>query len=170
LTAVRSELNRPEAAVQALKPIADMTLKGGLEHPNVIPWQADLVEAHIRCESRSAAERELRQLEDRAARTATTSATAAALRCRGLLASSEQFDRLFEQALTIHAQTPLPIEIARTHLCFGERLRRDRRRGEAREQLRHALDTFERTGAELWARRVRGTSCSRPETTARVSR
>ena len=47
-----------------------------------------------------------------------------------------------------------PFERARTELCFGERLRRARRRREAREQLRSAAATFERLAAEPWAARA----------------
>lgn len=42
-----------------------------------------------------------------------------------------------------------------TQLAYGERLRRDRRRVEARTQLRAALDTFEGLGQVLWAARAR---------------
>lgn len=47
-----------------------------------------------------------------------------------------------------------PFERARTELCFGERLRRARRRREAREHLRSARAAFERLAAEPWAARA----------------
>jgi DNA-binding CsgD family transcriptional regulator len=81
-------------------------------------------------------------------------AIAAAGRCRGLLAPDADFERCFTQALAWHARTPTPFERARTQLCFGERLRRTRRRIEAREQLRAALTTFEQLGARPWADRA----------------
>jgi DNA-binding CsgD family transcriptional regulator len=49
----------------------------------------------------------------------------------------------------------MPFEQARTELCWGERLRRDRRRAEACTQLRSALATFEQLGATPWAERAR---------------
>jgi DNA-binding CsgD family transcriptional regulator len=49
---------------------------------------------------------------------------------------------------------PLRFELARTRLCFGERLRRARRRGEAREHLAAAHETFVALGAPHWARRA----------------
>jgi DNA-binding NarL/FixJ family response regulator len=49
----------------------------------------------------------------------------------------------------------MPFELARTQLCFGERLRRGRRRADAREPLRHALETFEQLSARPWAERAR---------------
>ena len=55
----------------------------------------------------------------------------------------------------MHAQTPTPFERARTDLCYGERLRRARRRVDAREHLQAALATFERFRARPWAERAR---------------
>jgi DNA-binding NarL/FixJ family response regulator len=77
---------------------------------------------------------------------------ARALRCQGLLASSDSgFAGAFEQALAQHALTPDSFEAARTRLAYGERLRRARNRVLAREQLRAAADTFERLDARPWA-------------------
>ncbi|GAA3539716.1 hypothetical protein GCM10022419_019690 [Nonomuraea rosea] len=59
----------------------------------------------------------------------------------------------FEEALRLHAN---PFEAARTALLLGERLRRAHRPGEARAHLRTALETFQRAGAEPWARRAHG--------------
>ena len=83
-------------------------------------------------------------------------ASAAACRYRGLLVDDDgEAERLFERALEHHERRPAPFDRARTELCFGERLRRARKRGEARVQLRRALDTFERLGAAPWADRAR---------------
>jgi DNA-binding NarL/FixJ family response regulator len=49
---------------------------------------------------------------------------------------------------------PCPFERARTELCFGERLRRARRRSEAREPLRAALARFESLEATPWIDRT----------------
>ena len=48
-----------------------------------------------------------------------------------------------------------PVEAARTHLAFGERLRRERRKNEARTQLRAAAEIFDRLDARPWADRAR---------------
>jgi DNA-binding CsgD family transcriptional regulator len=51
----------------------------------------------------------------------------------------------------LHAQTPDAFETARTRVAYGARLRRARRRIDAREQLRAALDAFNRLGPSPWA-------------------
>jgi len=60
----------------------------------------------------------------------------------------------FEAALGYHAHTRDTFEAARTRLSYGERLRRVRRRGEARRQLADALAVFDRLGATPWSRRA----------------
>ena len=52
-------------------------------------------------------------------------------------------------------KTPAAFERARSLLALGERVRRDRRRAEAREPLRAALDVFDALGAAPWSRRAR---------------
>jgi DNA-binding CsgD family transcriptional regulator len=63
-------------------------------------------------------------------------------------------DGPFQQALEWHRQAPLPFDRARTELCYGERLRRARRRVDAREQLSRASATFHALGATIWAERA----------------
>ena len=75
---------------------------------------------------------------------------ARAARCAGMLAADDGFDACFSEALEFHGLTPDVFERARTHLAYGARLRRARRRVQAREQLRAALDIFERLGATPW--------------------
>lgn len=69
------------------------------------------------------------------------------------LSTANTADRkaLFEKALELHTQTPDLFEEARTRLCLGAALRRDKSRVDARPQLRLALEAFERLGARPWA-------------------
>jgi DNA-binding CsgD family transcriptional regulator/tetratricopeptide (TPR) repeat protein len=78
-------------------------------------------------------------------------------RCRALLTEDAgEADRLFREALGHHGPGTPVWERARTQLAYGERLRRDRRKTEARAQLRNAVDAFEGLGAAPWAERARG--------------
>ncbi|NKY40801.1 helix-turn-helix transcriptional regulator, partial [Cellulomonas septica] len=60
-------------------------------------------------------------------------------------------DTWFGAALAAHARTPDVFETARTQLAYGSRLRRARRRTDARPHLRDALTTFDALGAAPWA-------------------
>ena len=89
-------------------------------------------------------------------------------RCRALLAEdAHEADRLFREALEHHGPGTPVWERARTQLAYGERLRRDRRKTEARAQLRNAVDAFEGLGAAPWAERARGELNATGETARR---
>jgi DNA-binding CsgD family transcriptional regulator len=76
---------------------------------------------------------------------------ARAARLRGLLTGPGELDEHFAAALALHGGTLDAFEEARTRLAYGGRLRRARRRVDAREPLRAALVAFERLGARPWA-------------------
>jgi DNA-binding CsgD family transcriptional regulator len=79
---------------------------------------------------------------------------ARAARCDGLLGSDDEIDARFGEALALHERTSDVFERARSQLIYGARLRRARRRVRAREELRAALDTFDRVGATPWIRQA----------------
>jgi DNA-binding CsgD family transcriptional regulator len=81
-------------------------------------------------------------------------ALGAAARSQGLLADETRFDACFATALEHLGAIANPFEIARTHLCPGERLRRAGRRTDARDALRSAFDGFDQLGARPWATRA----------------
>ncbi|MFC9246753.1 LuxR C-terminal-related transcriptional regulator [Streptomyces sp. NPDC057136] len=75
------------------------------------------------------------------------------LRCKALLGGHGE---AYAQALRLHAEDGgRPFDRARTGLLHGEWLRRQRRKTEARTQLRDVLETFERLGAVPWADHAR---------------
>jgi DNA-binding CsgD family transcriptional regulator len=76
-------------------------------------------------------------------------------------------EALFERALALHAQTPDVFETARTRFAYGAHLRRARHRVRAREQLRAALEAFERLGAHGWADQAEAELAATGETARR---
>ena len=92
---------------------------------------------------------------------------ARALRCRGLVADDEGHSEQFERALRLHEHTPDEFETARTRLAYGQRLRRARNRVLAREQLRLAVEAFERLDARPWAEQARAELAATGETVRR---
>jgi DNA-binding CsgD family transcriptional regulator/tetratricopeptide (TPR) repeat protein len=144
-----------EQAIRHLTLVAEQVQRDAVEHPAVIQWAPDLVEAQLHAGERAAARRVLDELETRAERSCHTWARASAARCRGMLAGAEDFERSFAEAERWHARTATPFEAARTQLCFGERLRREGHRARARAPLEAALATFTQLGAEPWSRRAR---------------
>jgi DNA-binding CsgD family transcriptional regulator len=111
-----------------------------------------LVEALVRSGRPDEAADVLGSWFDAAAATGQPRFAAAAYRCSGLVHEDVS---AFEAALRWHDRWSNPFERARTELCFGEVLRRHKRRTEAREQLRRAAEDFERVGARIWRERAR---------------
>jgi DNA-binding CsgD family transcriptional regulator len=118
----------------------------------VVQFGADRVEALARLGRTDEAFQALEELADTPG--GGRWALAALARCRGMLAEKDA-EQHFHTALSHHAHDGQPFEQARTQLAYGERLRRDRRRADAREQLGAALEAFERLGAAPWADRAR---------------
>ena len=74
---------------------------------------------------------------------------------RALLSDGQAAERLYRQALERLERTRVRVELARAHLLYGEWLRRERRRLDAREQLRTAHELFTEFGMEAFAERAR---------------
>jgi DNA-binding CsgD family transcriptional regulator len=75
-------------------------------------------------------------------------------RVRALLSEDEAADALYRDSIAHLSGTRMRIELARTHLLYGEWLRRERRRVDAREHLRSALEAFSGMGVDAFARRA----------------
>jgi DNA-binding CsgD family transcriptional regulator len=146
-------LGRVDEAIEHLGRVETEVHTHGLRLPTVIQWAPDLIEALARAGRREEAMEVLSGLERVAESSLSTWALGVAARCRGLLAD-EDFESEFASAVELHEGLHAPFEIARTELCLGERLRRGRRRKEARSILRSAIERFERLGAAPWAERA----------------
>lgn len=76
-------------------------------------------------------------------------------RSRALVSEGEAAERLYCESIGRLSKTRLRVDLARAHLLYGEWLRRERRRSEAREQLRTAHDMLEAVGMAGFAERAR---------------
>jgi DNA-binding CsgD family transcriptional regulator len=76
-------------------------------------------------------------------------------RCRALVSEPAEAERWYIEAIDRLRRTPLRPDRARAQLLYGEWLRRENRRLDARHQLHAAFDTFDTIGAEAFAERTR---------------
>jgi DNA-binding CsgD family transcriptional regulator len=94
-------------------------------------------------------------------------ALARSARGRGLVSSGDEADDHFQASLALHAATPDRFETGRTRLAYGSLLRRARRRVQAREELRVAIDLFDGLGADPWSAMARAELAATGETARR---
>lgn len=125
-----------------------------IDDPHIVRFEPDLVEVLVLLGCRTRASDVAASLTSRAARLGLPWSTVAAARCRGMLTDDETFAAEFMSVLSAAGPDHDAFELARTALCFGERLRRARRRVEARDPLRDAIKAFRRLGATPWCGRA----------------
>ena len=125
------------------------------DEPGVVRYAPDLIEVLWRLGEADQVPARIDELARQADRPLHSWTQAVVERLRGLMASDDEVDAHFARALELHAQTRQPFETARTQLLHGERLRRAKRRADARAPLSAALSTFERLGADPWTERTR---------------
>ncbi|MFE0338667.1 ATP-binding protein [Streptomyces sp. NPDC058955] len=114
----------------------------------------DYVEAAARSGAPQRGVEALRRYEAWAGATGRPGPEAVRYRVRALLAPDDRARRLYERALELHRRHEQPFDHARTRLLYGEWLRRQQRRNEARSHLEAAKDAFERLGATPWSARA----------------
>jgi DNA-binding CsgD family transcriptional regulator len=131
----------------------------GSEHPRELglaTWSlVELIEAAARSGSPERATEALRRLSEATSAAATDWALGIEARSRALLEDGEPAERLYLESIQRLGQTRIRAELARTHLLYGEWLRRRHRRTDAREQLRVAYEMLTAMGAEGFAQRAR---------------
>ena len=115
----------------------------------------ELVEASAYAAARGVAADALRRLEERTRVAGTDWALGMLARSRALLNEGGAAEALFREAIARLERSRMVVHLARAHLVFGEWLRRENRRLDAREQLRVAHEMLSRIGAEAFAERAR---------------
>jgi DNA-binding CsgD family transcriptional regulator len=140
-----------EAASAAREATADMA------HllSSVWAWP-ELIEAAARIGDTELAHEALERLAQTTQPCGTDLACGIEARCRALLSDGAIADELYREAVHRLSRTVVRPELARTHLLYGEWLRREGRRVEARESLRIALELCAEIGMEAFAERARG--------------
>ncbi|HEX6403827.1 MAG TPA: LuxR C-terminal-related transcriptional regulator [Pseudonocardiaceae bacterium] len=120
------------------------------------PWATvELIEAASRTGRAVAAASALERLAEGTSASGTAWAGAIEDRSRALLSEGAVAETRYRDALDRLAPTALRLDLARTHLVYGEWLRRERRHVDAREQLRLAHGLFTEFGMEGFAERAR---------------
>jgi len=143
-----------ERAAVHCRAALDQTAAHGTRDPAFLFSHADLIEALVRLDRAEEARPVLAELEAGAELTGGAWSRAAVHRCRALLGPEEEIDANLAAALAAHADPAMPFEAARTRLAIGERLRRARRRADARPLLTEARDAFTVAGARGWSERA----------------
>ena len=131
----------------------------GAAHPpdiGLASWAlAELIEAAARCGRPEAAGDALARLGEMARVCDTDWILGVEARARALVANRGAAEDLHHQAVEHLGRTRLRTELARAHLVYGEWLRRENRRVDAREQLRLAHTMLSDIGADAFAERAR---------------
>jgi DNA-binding CsgD family transcriptional regulator len=130
----------------------------GAAHPHEIAlstWSLpQLVEAAVRSDQPELAEDAMRRLAQTTSASGTDWALGIEARSRALVSDDGGAEALYREALDHLGRTRLGAELARAHLLYGEWLRRQARRVDAREQLRAARTMFTEMGMEAFAERT----------------
>ena len=114
----------------------------------------ELAEAAARTGDRARLEFAFEWLSERTGVISSGWLTGIGARVRALLSEGEAAEALYRESIAHLSPTRVRLELARTHLLYGEWLRRERRRIDAREHLRTALEAFTHMGAEAFATRA----------------
>ena len=144
-------LGRYEEAVTA-------ALKASEDVPqlHIAMWAlGELIEAATRTQNAELAARGLRRLRDQIEGSETDWALGLHARSLALLSKGDGAEAAYREAITRLERTRLHPELARAHLLYGEWLRREGRRVDAREQLRTAHDMLGTIGMEAFGERAR---------------
>jgi DNA-binding CsgD family transcriptional regulator len=170
---LRDAVSRGEGAVLAYAPFARATLYNGLAQYDAAldaarqagqraddlgaqTWAVpELIEAAVRCGKPEVAGPALERLVETTGASGTDWALGTEARSRALLSDDEIAESLYREAIERLQRTRMRVDLARAHLLYGEWLRREDRRIDAREPLRAAHEMFMAMGAAAFAERAR---------------
>jgi DNA-binding CsgD family transcriptional regulator len=114
----------------------------------------ELVEAAARCNASGLALDALGRLEEQGRASGANWLFGVRARSAALLSDGNQTEGLYQEAIELLGRSQIAPHLARAQLIYGEWLRRENRRIDARVQLRAAHDVFRRIGAEAFAQRA----------------
>lgn len=144
-------LGRYEEALAAARQASDDTPELFVSH-----WAlAELVEASVRTGNDGLAAEAVDRLVDAASGSDSDWGLGIAVRSQALASEGDASEELYVEAIERLSRTPVRPELARAHLLYGEWLRRESRRVDAREQLRIAHEMLDAIGMEAFAERAR---------------
>jgi len=120
------------------------------------PWAlVELIEAAVRSGRPEIAAAALDKLSEQTNASGTDWALGVEARSRALLSGRDTAEDLYRESIERLSRTRVRAALARAHLLYGEWLRRERRRTDAREQLRQSLELLEAMGMSGFADRAR---------------
>ena len=115
----------------------------------------ELIEAGARLGESEAAGKAARRFAEIAGAAASDWAIGVNARSRALLCTGKTAEQLYGDAIALLGRSQMRVDLARAHLLYGEWLRREHRRADARTQVQTAYDMFTSMGLEAFAERTR---------------
>ncbi|GAA1859203.1 LuxR family transcriptional regulator [Asanoa iriomotensis] len=123
--------------------------------PGALIWPApELVESAVRCGQPAVAQDVFGLMSGMRTACGTDWALGIQSRSQALLSEGAEAEQNYRAAIDHLGRTRMRVDLARAHLLYGEWLRRERRRTDARERLRTAYDLFAGIGATAFAARA----------------
>ena len=144
-------LGRPDLALDAARPVFDQDVVGGYQ----ILAMAELAEAASRVGDAALVAAALERLSERVRTTPTPWILGTETRVRALSAEGTAADAFYRESIEHLGRTKVRVELARSHLLYGEWLRREGQRSRGRDQLRIAHDKLSTMGVHGFAERAR---------------
>jgi DNA-binding CsgD family transcriptional regulator len=139
------------------------------EHEDVMAYGwalVELIEAGVRAGQPAEAAAALDRLSERTRASGTAWALGIEARCRALVNDDQA---LYQESIERLARSRAELDLARSRLVYGEWLRRQNRRTDAREHLRSAHESLSHMGAGAFAERARRELLATGETVSRMA-